>query len=1258
VCLTDSIEINGTFAFIANTPSGQSIAVRPRGVARNVLVRFMHLDPRQLLFQERIKDFKLNDYLLRCINETIAKRCGIQYVRPRDPADPDPDPDAEGGGDGDHKEGSADMGALEPLLALLPLRDPLAVTVPDDERDPFVLSWRHVDPPYVAEVWPSSYAVEPLDRLGAQVLRLDEKEDDITYRQVTRRSNLGYHSKDQTWLEVDFQTKSGYNKFLKQFRQPEGPSGQYVKGLRPLFLPHRESESIVRVDVFHSDIKAENRFLASKGLNLNSGCRLINPRLVHDSDDDNDNGHHAGSGGGGGAGGGWRRRTPSRLAKTCVAEFLVDDIVPDASYIQDNSTVCYYHVTQQHGAAHTISCILRKGNAQPPMLLVLTRGSQMNKAEVPDLTEELRQVLESRGQNGKPMQFNVHTFRDEASLIRAFFDTISARDFDVLVSLDGLSDKMAFLAGRLDVLKVPLPDCSRVNDGASLEVKNRKRESIHGGDKDFDWLEIPGRAQVDVMNCDRDLKLTISNYFTVLDGLLHPSNKFQPGFDFLRALHDEEFSGLRVIDLPAVNLPARPDEPFREAVWTSIFCWLAEQDKKLLLELKQVSAISNTPLTALLFQGDFLRVSNLLYLNTFPQWVPGQGDVESHTVLTHQVDLLRENWIAALSSLEQAESSKKSQKDEQEELEPECELLDAFLNLNISKANGTSKSKSKKRAKSEKSAKSTSGKTRTKKRTVTPANPANPAPRVQQAHSRPFIRVEGGRVLKPKPGLYHGPIAILDFAGMYPTIVRSGFDLATMVRTRAEARYLQRRLGKKILHQNAVRVERTSADGRVSRVNAALFFVDDPNFPAKYKLIMESCTKLTERRATLKKLLKAAIQEGDTFRAALYKSQEQATKKMNNSVYGVMKLIYPAFAGAITWKGRNFHEKMLEFTCGLDLVAGAITWGWALYGDTDSVMVALTKLTAHARRYLKIDDSSTPELEDIWSRHDAMEDPDSELFDRFCDSQVIRDAYFTVAEFLAHEFTKLCDAPMELECDGIMGRFNILTKKNYAALLWKSRDTKKPEIKSQGGAGVKRDRPACVRKCILEMTEHICFRKDFNAALETFANMVDKIKNNMIAFSDLFITREITAKARGQEQNLTAKVIGEFERKAHETKSNSKRLVFVAVNRDSKAQNDKFQEFTLALKGKPDNISRTYYLRELVNVISEAFGNIFGGSLFENIVGGQQTLPGQLSGHLTIKQNAKQNTKKKSSGSKNKKSKQEPQQSNTILSMFKPLSKK
>lgn len=172
---------------------------------------------------------------------------------------------------------------------------------------------------------------------------------------------------------------------------------------------------------------------------------------------------------------------------------------------------------------------------------------------------------------------------------------------------------------------------------------------------------------------------------------------------------------------------------------------------------------------------------------------------------------------------------------------------------------------------------------------------------------------EGATVLSAKKGAYMEiPITGLDFASLYPTIMRAhNLDHSTLV-----------------------------MDPKYDNLEGVEYFqVNNHRFAQNHEGIIPKMLKLlAQNRKKAKKEMAKAEERGDTFAKALYNGKQLAFKVSMNSMYGfcganVGMLPCKPVAESTTSVGRSMIEKtknlVEEWYPGSDVV----------YGDTDSVMV-------------------------------------------------------------------------------------------------------------------------------------------------------------------------------------------------------------------------------------------------------------------------------------------------------------------------------
>ena len=220
-------------------------------------------------------------------------------------------------------------------------------------------------------------------------------------------------------------------------------------------------------------------------------------------------------------------------------------------------------------------------------------------------------------------------------------------------------------------------------------------------------------------------------------------------------------------------------------------------------------------------------------------------------------------------------------------------------------------------------------------------------------------KYEGATVLDAKKGAYFTPIAALDFASLYPSIIRAhNMSPETLV---MEKRF-----------ENIPGVEYYEIETGLGKFKYAQKNDETGEGQGVVPALLDDLAKF---RKLAKKHMAEAKRNGDDFKEALYDAQQRSFKVVMNSVYGFLgasKGFIPCvpIAASVTATGR----KMIEHTAkrAVELLPGSEV----IYGDTDSVMV-------------------------------KMKLPDDKVHDM--------DEQFKMAKWLAGEITKDFRAPNDLE---------------------------------------------------------------------------------------------------------------------------------------------------------------------------------------------------------------------------------------------------
>ena len=281
---------------------------------------------------------------------------------------------------------------------------------------------------------------------------------------------------------------------------------------------------------------------------------------------------------------------------------------------------------------------------------------------------------------------------------------------------------------------------------------------------------------------------------------------------------------------------------------------------------------------------------------------------------------------------------------------------------------------------------------------------------------------EGATVIEPTRGYYDVPIATLDFASLYPSIIQAHNLCYTT-----------------LLNKSSVdKLELKKDEDYIITPNGDMFCT------AKVRkgLLTQILEELLGARKKAKKELAV---ETDSFRKAVLNGRQLALKISANSVYGltgatVGKLPCLAIASSTTSYGREMIEKTKqEVEARYNVANGYAYDAQVIYGDTDSVMVKF----------------GPKELEK------AME--------------LGREAAQLVSAKFIH--------PIKLEFEKVYFPYLLINKKRYAGLYWTSTE-KYDKMDTKGIETVRRDNCRLVQNVIETILRKILIDQDVQGAQE------------------------------------------------------------------------------------------------------------------------------------------------------------------------------
>ena len=281
---------------------------------------------------------------------------------------------------------------------------------------------------------------------------------------------------------------------------------------------------------------------------------------------------------------------------------------------------------------------------------------------------------------------------------------------------------------------------------------------------------------------------------------------------------------------------------------------------------------------------------------------------------------------------------------------------------------------------------------------------------------------EGATVIEPTRGYYDVPVATLDFASLYPSIIQAHNLCYTT-----------------LLNKTAVdKLGLVKGEDYIVTPNGDLFCT------AKVRkgLLTQILEELLGARKRAKKELAV---ETDPFRKAVLNGRQLALKISANSVYGITgatvgKLPCLAIASSTTSYGREMIEKTKEEVEKRYTVANGYSHdAQVIYGDTDSVMVKF----------------GPKELEKTM--------------------ELGQDA----ASYVSDKFIK----PIKLEFEKVYYPYLLINKKRYAGLYW-TNPNKYDKMDSKGIETVRRDNCRLVQNVIETILRKILIDQDVEGAQE------------------------------------------------------------------------------------------------------------------------------------------------------------------------------
>lgn len=312
------------------------------------------------------------------------------------------------------------------------------------------------------------------------------------------------------------------------------------------------------------------------------------------------------------------------------------------------------------------------------------------------------------------------------------------------------------------------------------------------------------------------------------------------------------------------------------------------------------------------------------------------------------------------------------------------------------------------------------------------------------------VAYEGATVLEPKAGYYDKPVATLDFASLYPSIMMAhNLCYTTLVPKHMANDFTQG----------------SEDDKQAIKTPNGDVFVKSHMQQGLLPVIL---TELLSARKRAKKDMAAA---DDPFKKAVFNGRQLALKVSANSVYGFTGATVGALPCLeISSSVTAFGREMIDHTRDMVMQKYTRANGYpadadVIYGDTDSVMVLFGV-------------------------------PDTATAMRLGEE---------AADYVSDTFVK----PIKLEFEKVYNPYLLISKKRYAGLLWTNPE-KYDKIDTKGIETVRRDNCMLVRNVITTCLDKILIERDPKGAVEYVKGMIADLLQNKLDLSLLVISKGLT----------------------------------------------------------------------------------------------------------------------------------------------------
>ncbi|CAN8095544.1 unnamed protein product [Discula destructiva] len=405
---------------------------------------------------------------------------------------------------------------------------------------------------------------------------------------------------------------------------------------------------------------------------------------------------------------------------------------------------------------------------------------------------------------------------------------------------------------------------------------------------------------------------------------------------------------------------------------------------------------------------------------------------------------------------------------------------------------------------------------------------------------------EGATVIEPTRGYYDVPIATLDFASLYPSIIQA-HNLCYTTLLKKEA---------------VVKFQLKEGEDYTVTPCGDLFVTTKQ----RKGLLAQILEELLTARKQAKREMAA---EKDPFKVAVLNGRQLALKVSANSVYGLTgasngKLPCLEIASSTTSFGRQMIEKTKnEVEAKYNIANGYSHDAQVIYGDTDSVMVKF----------------GTTELAEAMKLGEEA------------------------ANYVSSKFVK----PIKLEFEKVYFPYLLINKKRYAGLYW-TKPEKYDKMDTKGIETVRRDNCLLVQTVIEKVLRMILIDRDVLGAQEYVKNTIADLLQNKVDMSKLVITKALTKDDYTAKQAHVELAHRMKKRDPGSAPGLGDRVAYVMIKGSSGSKNFENSEDPIYVLEHNVPIDTKYYLdNQLAKPLGRIFEPILGETKARSLLAGAHT---------------------------------------------------